>query len=127
MSEVDLSKRIYRYGGDVMIVRIALIAHDTEGRTGNDVTEKASDPRYKSWREQGHGSRFWELDAMDPRDLRARIDDAIECYVDPDAWARSASTEKAEIQALDLFYEKIPQNRRIESCQRLTTYIFPAT
>ena len=112
MSEVDLPRRLEKYGGDVTIDRIALRASDTVGRPGNDVTEKAKDPRYGWWVREELGNRFWELDAMDPRDLRERLRDAIASYVDAESWAMSLVKEDTEREDLDRFHDAIEQARR---------------
>ena len=53
------------------------------------------DPRYK-WFIEHYGDQAWELDAMDPNDLRASVEAAIIAEMEPEAWSRCATTEKAE-------------------------------
>ena len=101
MPEVDLPKRLARYGGDVIIKRVALRLEDTVGKAGHDVQEKKKDSRIKWWHEHNLGPRFWELDGMDPRDLRQRLYQEIEALVDMPAWQQSQATEEAERQACD--------------------------
>lgn len=79
MSEVDIPGRIERYGGSVTVCRLALVTEDLPGLPS--FPAKPSDPRYRWYREQ-YGEKAWELDAMDPNDLRARVDSAISQYVD---------------------------------------------
>ena len=112
MSEVDLPARLGCYGGDVVIRRVALRREDTVGKLGHDVAEKAKDRRINWWHENGYGPRFWELDGMDPRDLRQRLDHEIAELVDMDAWERSQSTEAAERQAVDLYQQNLQNLRR---------------
>jgi len=70
MSEVDLPERLERYGGDhVTLKRIALIVEQLEGLPSFPAADKRKDPRYK-WFVANHGRHCWELDAMDPNDLR---------------------------------------------------------
>jgi hypothetical protein len=104
MSERDLPGRLHKYGGEIQIVRIALTQEDTIGRIGHDVEEKAKDKRIKWWHENGFGSPFWEIDGMDPRDLRSRLDEAIESYVDMASWEQSRVTEAAERESVDMFH-----------------------
>ena len=56
---------------------------------------KPKDPRYK-WFIEHYGDQAWELDAMDPNDLRASVEAAIIAEMEPEAWSRCATTEKAE-------------------------------
>jgi hypothetical protein len=102
MSETDLPERLERYGGDhVEVRRIALTAVDTA--TGNlpsfSVETKRKDPRYRWFRAQ-YGTQCWELDAMDPRTLRNRVQAAITDLIEPEAWARCERAQEAEQASL---------------------------
>ena len=46
------------------------------------------------------GRRCWELDAMDPNDLRARVQAEIVVEIEPAAWQRCDIVNKAEQQSL---------------------------
>ena len=48
--------------------------------------DKRKDPRYK-WFVANHGDRCWELDAMDPNDLRDCVEQEIRRLIEPVAWA----------------------------------------
>jgi hypothetical protein len=73
MSEVDLPGRVGKYGGAVDITRIALTSADcTDALPSFSVETKRRDPRY-SWFKRNYGDRCWELDAMNPNDLRRRL------------------------------------------------------
>ena len=85
ISEIDLPDRLDRYGGEIEIVRIALLTDDAEHLPGFSVEEKRKDPRY-GWFVANHGRRCWELDAMSPVDLRARVKTEICSYIDEEAW-----------------------------------------
>ena len=50
-------------------------------------TDKRKDPRYK-WFRSNYGDRCWELDAMDPNDLRDCVEKAIVELIEPVAWQR---------------------------------------
>ena len=78
MSERDLPRRLDLYGANVDLQRIALIRHDVElGELPSfPVDTKAKDPRYR-WFVENYGRECWELDALPPQMLRARIRKAI--------------------------------------------------
>jgi hypothetical protein len=99
MSEIDLPERIANYGGDhVEVRRIALTErhHDLPWFPASD---KKGDTRYR-WFVDNYGERCWELDALDPNDLRALVDEAIRAEIEPVAWKRCAAVEKAERESL---------------------------
>jgi hypothetical protein len=101
MSERDLPARFEKYGGDhIIMARIALCKRDLEGLPSFDASEKRKDPRYK-WFVERYGDRCWELDAMDPTDLRERVDENIRSMIyDRAAWERCSAVEKAEQESL---------------------------
>lgn len=62
--------------------------------------DKRKDPRYR-WFVSNYGNRCWEIDALDPNDLR----DCVEAYIrtcinDRDAWERCEQINKAERESL---------------------------
>jgi hypothetical protein len=70
MSEHDLPNRIERYGGDhVTLKRVALSREQVVGLPSFPASQKKGDTRYK-WFVKNYGETCWELDAMDPNDLR---------------------------------------------------------
>jgi hypothetical protein len=70
MSEIDLPARLRSYGaGDFSFERIALLESDLSDLP--DFEAKKTDPRYK-WFVDNYGKKAWELDAMDPNELRDR-------------------------------------------------------
>ena len=79
MSEVDLPRRIERYGGAIGVVRIALLS-------GFDTPALYS---------------CWEIDAMNPVDLRARVERRIRSLVDRTAWELAQKAEAVEIAPID--------------------------
>jgi len=99
MSEVDLPERLAKYDGDhVRVKRIALTqAH--HGLPWFPASDKKGDTRYP-WFVRNYGDRCWELDALDPNDLRALVDEAIRAEIEPVAWKRCAVVEKAEQESL---------------------------
>ncbi|RVC80213.1 hypothetical protein EN745_13645 [Mesorhizobium sp. M4A.F.Ca.ET.022.05.2.1] len=100
MSEVDLPRRIAEYGGNhVRFRRIALTPGQTAGLPSFPASDKRADKRY-GWFVQNHGTQCWELDAMDPRDLRECVEDEINALIEPVAWARCEKVNAAEQESL---------------------------
>ena len=100
MSEEDLPARFAKYGGDhITLRRIALTAEQLKGLPSFPATDKCKDPRY-NWFVTNYGSRCWELDAMDPNDLRACVEQEIKKLIEPVAWKRCEIINKAEQKSL---------------------------
>jgi hypothetical protein len=103
MSEHDIPERLERYGGDhVSIRRIALLRADCTllgRRPAFNVKEKQKDPR-APWFRKTYGQLCWELDAMDPNDLRLRVRKEIKKHIEPKAWERCRIIDKAERDSL---------------------------
>jgi hypothetical protein len=100
MSERDAPKRLAEYGGDhVHLKRIALVPHQTVDLPDFPASDKRRDPRY-SWFVERYGTRCWEIDAMDPRDLRTCTEFAIQELIEPSAWARCEVVNAAELESL---------------------------
>ncbi len=100
MSERDLPDRLERYGGThITLRRIALLRRDTAGLPSFSAHSKKADSRY-NWFTENFGDRCWELDAMDPNDLRARVKESIEAEIEPEAWRRCAAAQEAEQESL---------------------------
>ena len=103
MSEVDLPGRIEKYGGVVDITRIALTSADcTDTLPSFSVETKRRDPRY-AWFKRNYGARCWELDAMNPSDLRQRLRNEIIQRIDMGAWAHCQAVEKVERESLNAY------------------------
>jgi hypothetical protein len=100
MSAVDLPERIWRYGGEVNLQRLAITASDQQADLPSfSAFDKRKDPRYH-WFTQNYGVRCWELDAMNPVDLRERVAAAIHDVIDVAAWERADVVERAERESL---------------------------
>jgi hypothetical protein len=100
MSEHDLPERLSRYDGDhVVLARVALTRDHLAGIPSFPATDKRKDPRYK-WFIQNSGNRCWELDALDPNDLRACVEGEIRSQIEPTAWSRCKAVEHAEQESL---------------------------
>jgi hypothetical protein len=106
MSERDLPERLAKYGGHhVDLTRIALTREQLDGLPSFPASDKKKDPRYQ-WFVRHYGKRCWELDALDPNDLREIVRDAIEQEIEPVAWKRSADGEKAERNSIETVVAK---------------------
>jgi hypothetical protein len=102
MSEIDLPERLKRYGANDFeewigksfdLERIALLDDDTDDLPLFDA--KTEDPRY-GWYVENYGEEAWELDAMDPNELRNRVQEAIENYIDPVDWEQHKKIEAVQ-------------------------------
>ena len=100
MSEADLPARFAKYDGDhITLTRIALTVEQLEGLPSFPASDKRKDPRYR-WFVANHGRHCWELDAMDPNDLRDCVEQEIVELIEPAAWHRCATVNKAEQESL---------------------------
>jgi hypothetical protein len=100
MSWEDLPTRLDKYGGHhIKVKRIAITREQAGGLPSFPATDKRNDPRY-GWFVPRYGKRCWELDAMDPNDLRDCVRAAIEDLIEPIAWARCTLVNKAEQESL---------------------------
>jgi hypothetical protein len=100
MSEVDLPNRFAKYGGDhIKLKRIALTRPQVRGLPSFPASDKMKDTRY-NWFVANYGHSCWELDAMDPRDLRNLVEAEIKQLIEPTAWARCERVYAAEYTSL---------------------------
>jgi hypothetical protein len=106
MSEGDLPKRLAEYGGHhITVRRIALTRSQVRGLPSFPVADKKKDPRRK-WFVANHGHHCWELDAMDPNDLRDCVEQAIMGLIEPVAWQRCEIVNQAEQESLQTVLEQ---------------------
>lgn len=111
MSEADIPQRLARYGGAVNLQRIALLASDTQGLPSFDVETKSKDGRYE-WFCERYGRRCWELDAMPPPLLRARVEAEIRRHIVLDRWEHAVAVERAETDSMQSFLATWQSNLR---------------
>jgi hypothetical protein len=105
MSEQDLPARFARYDGNhVKLRRIALAPRQVRGLPSFPASDKRKDPRYK-WFRSNYGERCWELDAMDPNDLRDCVESEIKKLIEPIAWERCEIVNRAEHKSLKSILE----------------------
>jgi hypothetical protein len=100
MSEEDLPARFAKYDGDhIQLRRIALTREQVRSLPSFPASDKKKDPRYR-WFRNNHGDRCWELDAMDPNDLRDCVEQEIVRLIEPTAWQRCEIVNAAEEESL---------------------------
>jgi hypothetical protein len=101
MSEADLPRRLALYGAPVTLVRLALTAEDVgdPALPSFEAITKTTDTRYR-WFVARYGNTCWELDALNPNVLRARVEAAIRARLDLAAWAASEALEREEQRRL---------------------------
>jgi hypothetical protein len=106
MSEEDLPNRFAKYDGDhITLKRIALMREHVTALPSFPATDKHKDPRYE-WFCSNYGDHCWELDAMDPNDLRDCVERAIQKLIEPVAWKRCEIVNKAEQESLKTILAK---------------------
>lgn len=104
MSDVDLPRRLEEYGADLTLRRIALDRADLRGLPNFDVETKRQDPRYR-WFKKTIRTKCYELDAMPPPELRARVEACIRTYIDLGKWNHARMVETVEVQSMQDFYK----------------------
>lgn len=102
MSLIDLPKRFYGYGGMGELKRIA-ITPDDHHCPSFSVHDKRGDTRYQ-WFLNEYGQRCWELDAINPNDLRGRVENQIVACLNLPLWERAIEVERAEIESMQDFF-----------------------
>jgi hypothetical protein len=106
MSEEDLPNRLAEYGGHhVELRRIALTPEHVADLPSFPAADKRKDPRHR-WFCSNYGDRCWELDAMDPGDLRDCVEEHIEALIEPVAWQRCEVVNRAEQVSLQTIIAK---------------------
>jgi hypothetical protein len=99
-------------GAGIQFRRVALTAADTRRlgrRLSFPASDKRTDTRYR-WFAEHYGARCWELDALSPVDLRARVEAAIDAEIDHVAWdryVRAEQVERASIEATVMQWNRI--------------------
>lgn len=104
MSQVDLPRRIDRYGGLLTVQRVALTPEQLPGLPSFPASSKTGDSRHR-WFVENHGTECWELDAMSPVVLREVVRSRLAALVDPDAWQHAVAIEAVEVESMRAFHE----------------------
>ncbi|MFO1125101.1 MAG: hypothetical protein U1E25_07355 [Methylocystis sp.] len=100
MSEEDLPRRLERYDADNYdLRRIALIENDLRGLSSFDAATKSGDRRHK-WFVSNFGNQCYELDAMAPSALRARVELEICQHIAWQPWERAEKVAKVEAESI---------------------------
>jgi hypothetical protein len=118
MSVADLPQRLEKYDADIDnldLRRIALTRADCAAMPDLSfpASEKSRDPRYRWFLQHSGQTRCWELDAMDPNTLRARVEDAIRQEIDFEAWDRVLRTDRVVQESLDAYMAKWAKTKGI--------------
>jgi hypothetical protein len=98
--DAEVASQLEDHGLEIR--RIALIESDCTalGRSLSfPASDKIKDTRYP-WFVSRFGDQCWELDAMNPNDLRARVTEAIVDELDIVAWDRYVAAEEAERESI---------------------------
>ncbi|EEA00137.1 conserved hypothetical protein [Burkholderia sp. H160] len=103
MSEADLPERLTRYHADpehYELRRVALTREDIGGLPSFPADAKRGDARH-AWFVRNYGTRCWELDAMNPNDLRERVRRYVDVLLDIDAWNHALKIQAVERESMD--------------------------
>ena len=104
MSEIDLPDRLERYGSAWEFERIAVLESDTDDLPSFDAATKSGDMRYR-WFVENYGHQCWELDAINPTDLRNRVREQIETRLNLPAWDHAKLVEAVEVKSMSQFHK----------------------
>jgi hypothetical protein len=109
MSERDLPERIAEHQGyHIEFKRIAITKERAEPLPSFSVETKSKDKRYK-WFKSNFGGQCWELDAMDPNQLRDLVRAEIKALIDPVLWAEQEALQARDKQSIDLHMKFLQQ------------------
>lgn len=98
----DIRDRLYTFGSDVEVTRIALNMDQVEQYQPPPNPAKLTDSRSNDYVET-YGYESWELDALDPATLDALIEDEILIHLDREMWDRDHAgmeRERAVLRAI---------------------------
>ncbi len=102
MSEQDLPRRLERYdASNYDLRRIALLEDDLRGLASFDAATKSGDRRHK-WFTSNYGCLCYELDAIAPSALRARVINEICKHIAYEPWERAEKVAKVEAESIRL-------------------------
>ena len=104
MSDIDLPRRLTEYGAELDLRRIALTRKDLKSLPSFEPETKSKDPRYRWFMEQVR-TQCYELDAMAPPKLRARVESEISSLIDLPLWNHAKMVERAEVESMKVFHK----------------------
>jgi hypothetical protein len=96
MRENDIPGRLKKYSNGMFQVDFRVIALTMAQITEHNlpsISAKPQDPRHNAY-VKAHGSKCWELDALDPRQLRDILRHRVEELIDWDAWNEAKDVER---------------------------------
>lgn len=94
------------YGFDFTVDRIALNMDQIKRFRPPPNPAKQTDARFKEY-EKRFGSTSWELDSMTPQYLNSHLAEAIESWMDHDAWAKKQAEIAASRKRLMALIKKV--------------------
>ena len=100
--ERDLEAKLREHAGnsaDITWSRLALHESDFDEFNLIELAVKKTDNRYKKFI-QKHGDRCAEVDALEPQEIRRRVDDAINQHIPQDEWNRLLHIEEIEQESV---------------------------
>lgn len=96
----DIQERLSMFAEEhVQVRRIALTMDQVQQYDPPPNPAKITDSRSDSYIAE-YGEESWELDALEPSVLDALITEAVEPYIDRDAWEQAAAVDEADRQRL---------------------------
>ena len=106
MSKVDLPRRLERYGARWQFKRVAVTVDDLPHLPYFATDSKSKDPRYRWYIANSpvDPAKSWEVDALDPNSLRARVQEQIETCLDLPAWEHAKNIEAVETASMRDFH-----------------------
>jgi hypothetical protein len=104
MSEVDLPRRLEEYGATLKLRRVALTRNILKDLPSFKPETKSQDPRYR-WFMKHIRTQCYELDALPPPVLRARVESEIRMLIDLDLWGHAKMVERAQVDSMQIFHK----------------------
>lgn len=113
-SSEALESELRLHGADIHFYRMALRPEQIDAFDLYSALreQKKSSARYKWWLERFGDSPACELDAIDPRQLRQLVHNAITRHIDPYEWQRLQEVEQVERQTLERVVQMLPGLKR---------------
>jgi hypothetical protein len=104
MSDVDLPRRLWEYGGKLELRRVALVRDNLKSLPSFEPETKRKDPRYRWFREHVK-TKCYELDALPPPELRNRVESEICSLIDLGLWNHAKQIERVEVESMRAFHK----------------------
>lgn len=104
----DIQERLWLFGADVYVKRVALTMHQIDTYNPPPNPAKLSDSRCGKYIEQ-YGDESWELDALEPQMLNQLITDEVTAFRDDAIYQTvcdKEKREKGELRMLERNYDR---------------------